>query len=51
LNLNADNAVPEVTKQMHQHGKAESVGIEERNQVTDNDEEGAVSISVASWSA
>jgi hypothetical protein len=40
--------VLEVTKEMPQPSKAESVGIEKRKQMTDSDEEGALSISVAS---
>jgi hypothetical protein len=50
-NPKTDNAGPEVTKEMPQPSKAESVGIEKRKQMTDSDEEGAVSISVASGPA
>jgi len=50
-NLNADNALSDVTKEMQQPNEAEPVRIEERKQVTEEDEEGAVPTSGALMSA
>ena|ERR1700730_4156996 len=45
--LNADSVLSDLTKERQQSSEAESIGIEERTQVTEDDEEGKVSISDA----